>query len=267
MISTSTPLPSGIIDMLRLSSAAIALLVFSALSPAAAEPNTIACDLKRDGAAFSGTCAIPCAVNALAINIDGPRPGFACGAPNREVNVTLRPQERFDDWLGTMQGKEPEDPTRFGVLKPKDGKPGVAKTPYGWFALTEAKAEGEGLKLTIVANRQLPPTADDIAIVRRAIALIPSKEVWNKEDTRQCPPGQTKISLFCAMMQATTEVSGGVHYRQPAMQAVREVLNEVGGARVKLHRIMDYNNHPDTTLDEIHALLKRAEAKLQARGM
>jgi hypothetical protein len=247
-------------------SAAGALLALSALS-AAAEPNTIACDLKRDGAAFSGACGIPCAVNALAINIDGPRSGFSCNQPNRAVNVTLRPQERFDDWLGTMQGKEPEDPTRFGVSKPKDGKPGVARTPYGWFALTEAKSDGDSLKLTILANRQLPPTPDDIAIVRRAIALIPSKDVWNKEDNRQCPPGQTKVSLFCAMMQATTEISGGVHYRQPAMQAVREVLNEVGGDRVKLHRIMDYNNHPDTTLDEIHALLKRAEAKLVARGM
>jgi hypothetical protein len=153
------------------------------------------------------------------------------------------------------------------VLKPKNGKPGVAKTPYGWFALTEARQEGESLKLTIVANRQLPPTPDDIAIVRRAIALIPSVEVWNREDTRQCPPGQIKVSLFCAMMQATTEISGGVHYRQPAMQAVREVLNEVGADRVRLHRIMDYNNHPDTTLDDIHSLLRRAEAKLVARGM
>jgi hypothetical protein len=252
--------------MFKLLSAGV-VLALASLTPAAAEPNTIACDLKRDSAAFAGTCAIPCAVNALAINIDGPRRDFACNQPNRVVNVTLRPQERFDDWLGTMQGKEPEDPTRLGLLKPKDGKPGVAKTPYGWFALTEAKQEGESLKLTIVANRQLPPTPDDIRIVERAIALIPSREVWNKEDTRQCPPGQTKISLFCAMMQATTEVSGGVHYRQPAMQAVREVLNEVGGDRVKLHRIMDYNNHPDTTLEEIHALLRRAETKLKARGM
>jgi hypothetical protein len=66
-------------------------------------------------------------------------------------------------------------------------------------------------------------------------------------------------------MQATTEVSGGVHYRQPAMQVVREVLNEVGGTRTKLHRLMDYNNHPDTTLDDIHNLLKIAQERLQKR--
>jgi hypothetical protein len=66
-------------------------------------------------------------------------------------------------------------------------------------------------------------------------------------------------------MQATTEISGGVHYRQPAMQAVREELNKVDAARIKTHRIMDYNNHPDTTLAEVHALLDRAKARVQAQ--
>jgi very-short-patch-repair endonuclease len=239
------------------------------LSPASAQaqPNTLTCVLKRGAEGFRGTCQIPCAVNALAIDIDGPRADFTCASPARSVEATLRPQERFDDWLGTMQAKEPEDPTRFGVIKPKDGKPGQAKTPYGWFALTEAKAEGDDLTLVIDANRQLPPTQDDINIIQRALQLIPSRDVWNKEDNRQCPPGQTKVSLFCAMMQATTEVSGSVHYRQPAMQAVRETLNEVGVGRFKLHRIMDYNNHPDTTLEEVHALLKAAQGKLEKRGM
>lgn len=232
---------------------------------ARAETNTVSCALKREGAEFRGSCEIPCAVNALAINIDGLRPGFSCNKPPRRVNATLKQQEKFDDWLGTMEGKEPEDPTRFGVIKPKDGKPGVAKMPYGWFALTDAKLEGDTLNLTIKADRQLPPTEDDIKIIQRAIALLPNTTVWNKNDDRNCPPNPTKWSVFCAMMQATTEISGGVHYRQPAMQAVREVVNEVGGTRVGKHRLMDYNNHPDTTLEDIHNLLKMAQARLEKR--
>lgn len=246
--------------------AAVGLFSFDGSVAAQSASNTMTCSLKQDGAQYRGQCAIPCAVNALAINIDGPRPGFSCSAPDRPVVVTLKQQERFDDWLGTMQGKEPEDPTRFGVVKPKAGKGGVAKTPYGWFALKEARTESDNLTLTIAADRQLPPTGDDLRIIRRAIELIPNATAWNKNDNRKCEPNQSKISLFCAMMQATTEVSGGVHYRQPAMQAVREVLNDVGGDRVKLHRIMDYNNHLDTTLDDIHALLRLAEAKLKERG-
>jgi hypothetical protein len=38
-----------------------------------------------------------------------------------------------------MEGKEPEDPTRFGVIKAKGGRAGVAKLPYGWFALTSTR--------------------------------------------------------------------------------------------------------------------------------
>jgi hypothetical protein len=235
--------------------------------PAHAETNTVACQLKADGSPFKlkGTCAIPCAVNQLAINIDGPRPGFSCATPPRTVQATLQRQEKFDDWLGTMEGKEPEDPTRFSLILPKADKPGVAKLPYGWFTLTEAKQEGDALTLTIRADRQLPPTADDIKIIDRAIGLLSSTAVWNKQDDRTCQPNPTKWSTFCALMQATTEVSGGVHYRQPAMQAVREVLNDVGGNRVGKHRLMDYNNHPDTTLAEVHTLLTLSKTRLEKR--
>jgi hypothetical protein len=113
------------------------------------------------------------------------------------------------------------------------------------------------------ADRQLRPTISDVAIINRAIALIPNSAAWNKNDNRQCPPGQAKLSLFCALTQATTEISGGVHYRQPAMQAVREELNTVDASRVKTHRIMDYNNHPTTTLEEIHGLLRTAQARVE----
>jgi hypothetical protein len=71
--------------------------------------------------------------------------------------------------------------------------------------------------------------------------------------------------LYCALEQATQEVSGGFHYRQPALQMVREVLNEVGGNRLGEHRLMDYNNHPDTTLAEIRNLLGTAQARLANR--
>jgi hypothetical protein len=97
------------------------------------------------------------------------------------------------------------------------------------------------------------------------MALMSDVKVWNKDDDRNCPPNPQKRSVFCALMQATQEVSGGVHYRQPALQAVREVVNEVGGTRVNKHRLMDYNNHPDTTLDDIHNMLRMAQTRLAER--
>jgi hypothetical protein len=237
--------------------------LFACSASGKSEPNTLTCVLERAGSELKGSCEVPCSVNALAIDIDGPNPKKACESPARSVQATLR--ETGGTWLGTMQGKFPEDPTRFEVVMPNTEKPGIAKTPFGWFALERARRENETLTLTISANNQLPPTQDDIRIIQRAEALLSDEKVWNRQDSRTCPPYPDKWSLFCALQQATQEVSGSVHYRQPALQMVREVLNEVGGNRLGKHRLMDYNNHPDTTLAEIHSLLRTAQARLEKR--
>ncbi len=249
-------------------SAALALslaLGSAAVDTAAANDAEMACTLQQAGAEYKGTCIVPCRVNALAIDIDGPNMKVACAAPPRQVSATLRKSDKGDDWLGTMEGKFPEDPTRFGVIEGRSGLPGVAKTPFGWFALKQSRRDGDALKLTLAVDKQLPPNKDDVKIIQRALALLPDAKVWNKADDRKCPPNPQKWSVFCALMQATEEISGGVHYRQPALQAVREVLNEVGGTRVNKHRLMDYNNHADTTLEEIHTLLRRSQSWLEAR--
>jgi hypothetical protein len=229
---------------------------------ASATLNTIDCGMQRQGDRFVGTCSVPCSVNALAVNFDGLDTKRACNGPARVVQASLATTSVPNRWLGAMQGVQPEDPTRFEVVPAKVSGPAVARMPFGWFAVREVQQTGDRLALSVDARRQVRPTSDDLAILDRAVALVPDAARWNKEDNRQCAPEARKLSLFCALMQATTEVSGGVHYRQPAMQAVREELNKVDPARIKTHRIMDYNNHADTTLDEVHALLKRARARV-----
>lgn len=221
----------------------------------------MSCTLTRDGDQYKGTCGIPCEVHNLAVNFDGVKRGFTCSEPVRQVPASLKATAKSGQWLGEMQGRQPEDPTRFELMTTSTG--GVAKLPYGWFAVQSAREQAGTMTISMAPGKQLPPTADDVKILQRAIQLIPNTAAWNKNDDRNCPPGQQKLSLFCALMQATTEVSGGIHYRQPALQAAREVLNEVGGSRLGKHRLMDYNNHPDTTLQEIHNLLSTAQARVQ----
>jgi len=256
--------PGAAMLRLRLTNAfalALALAALLPASPASADANTVTCLLHRAGGELKGNCSIPCSVNALAIDIDGPNPKKACDAAPRTVEATLHQAGR--GWLGTMQGKFPEDPTRFELVAGEGH--GVAKTPFGWFAVQGSTWESEALRLTISANNQLPPTHDDIRIIERAKTLLSDERVWNRADDRTCPAQAEKWSLFCALDQATRETSGGIHYRQPALQMVREVLNEVGGNRLGKHRLMDYNNHPDTTLAEVHSLLDTAQDRLRQR--
>jgi hypothetical protein len=235
-----------------------------ALTVALAHAESISCQLQAGNGGYEGTCAIPCSVNALAVDFDGINAKRACTGPLRTVKASLQPA-KDGNWLGRMEGKQPEDPTRFEWTAAKAGAPDVGKLPFGWFAVLKSERTADRWTFDLDARRQRPPTNDDVRILMRAREMLASDAVWNKEDNRQCPPGQAKISLFCSLQLSTTEVSGGVHYRQPALQAAREVLNEVGVGRFKLHRIMDYNNHPDTTLAEIHALIDKAKSRIEAR--
>jgi hypothetical protein len=246
--------------MVKLMAVACATLAFPAL--AMAQPaRTMTCDLSKAGLAYQGICTVPCQVNALAVNFGGIKPNFRCDAAPRQVKASLEHKE--GRWLGEMQGVQPEDPTRFEVLEGGGGSDGVAKSPFGWFALKGFQKSDAGLSLTMAVDKQLPPTMDDIRILERARELLGDETKWNRQDNRTCPSNPQRWSLFCALTQATQEVTGSVHYRQPALQAAREVLNEVGIGRFGKHRIMDYNNHPDTTLAELHALLSSAQGRLQ----
>jgi hypothetical protein len=240
-------------------------VVAAAPSSAPVRVGDISCSLQGDGTTYQGHCLIPCMVNALAVDIDGPNPKVQCNDAPRRVAATLAKTDREGAWLGTMEGKHPEDPTRLDVTLGRNGQAGVAKLPFGWFALTAAVPTSGALALTINAQKQLPPTQDDIKIIERAKALVSDARRWNRQDTRECPPQAPTVSVFCALMQATQEVAGGIHYRQPALQAAREVVAEVGGTRVGKHRLMDYNNHPDTTLDDIQQLLQKAQARVTTR--
>jgi hypothetical protein len=131
--------------------------LFACSASGKSEPNTLTCVLERAGSELKGSCEVPCSVNALAIDIDGPNPKKACESPARSVQATLR--ETGGTWLGTMQGKFPEDPTRFEVVMPNTEKPGIAKTPFGWFALEGARRENETLTLTISANKSAAANA------------------------------------------------------------------------------------------------------------
>jgi hypothetical protein len=210
-----------------------------------------------------GTCDVPCEVNALAVNFDGVKAGFQCNDPPRQVIASLRATDKERVWIGDMQGRQPEDPTRLEVIQGMTNADSVAKLPFGWFAISSFNVSDGELLISMIVDKQLPPTRDDIRILERARELLSDERKWNRQDNRTCPPNPGKWSLFCALLQATQEVTGDVHYRQPALQAAREVLDEVGTGRFGKHRIMDYNNHPETTLAEIQQLLRTARERLQ----
>jgi hypothetical protein len=115
-----------------------------------------------------------------------------------------------------------------------------------------------GLSFDLDATREVPPNAVDREIVKRAAAILSSASAWNRADDRNCSASATTRSIYCAMEKASTDVTGGADHRRPAMEAVREVVEDRSAGRGYHHRLMDYNNDPRTTLADIAAIFAEA---------
>ena len=121
--------------------------------------------------------------------------------------------------------------------------------------------------------RDLPVTVQDLQTLERAAALLGSESAWNRNDDRQCADDEAmdKRSLFCALQRASADVYGShdpykvADHRRVALQEVRFAVEEATRGRELNHRLMDFNNLPDTTLADIQRVLAQATARVQAR--
>ena len=109
-------------------------------------------------------------------------------------------------------------------------------------------------------NRELVFGATDLRIIQRADSILSDPSRWNKQDDRQCEDdiSSGNYSLFCALYQASVEETGEYIHRRPAMQIVRFTLEKYENGRVVNHRLMDWNNHPDTQFEELKKVLKES---------
>jgi hypothetical protein len=111
-----------------------------------------------------------------------------------------------------------------------------------------------------------PVSKSDIAIVQRARQILDSPEKWNRADNRICPEKETKFSLYCALEEATYEVTQDFAHRGAAMQEARFVLDEdLAPNRHYNHRLMDYNNDPHTTFADVQKFFDLLQARIEGR--
>jgi hypothetical protein len=99
--------------------------------------------------------------------------------------------------------------------------------------------------------------------VKRAAVILSSERVWNRADTRECSPADTKWSIYCAMEKATVEVAGGFHHRRLALQVVRKIVEERSAGKPYKHRLMDYNNDPATRFADVQTLFTEALQRMK----
>ncbi len=158
-------------------------------------------------------------------------------------------------WAGKITYSDDVVPVELEIHR---GGAGVLRTAEGWFPISRSVVSGNGMEFDVDFGNEVPASGLDREIIQRAAAILSSQAVWNRADTRECPPTDTKWSIYCAMETATIEVTGGFHHRRPALQLVRRIVEERSANRPYRHRLMDYNNDPTTRFADVQSLLAEA---------
>jgi hypothetical protein len=109
-------------------------------------------------------------------------------------------------------------------------------------------------------NKKLVFDITDLKIIQKADSILSNSSKWNRHDDRECDDdlASGKYSFYCALYKASIDITGEYVHRRPAMQIVRFTLEKYENGRVKEHRLMDWNNHPDTKFKEVKRVLKES---------
>ncbi|MBF6023714.1 DUF6197 family protein [Lysobacter niastensis] len=114
-------------------------------------------------------------------------------------------------------------------------------------------------------ERDQPVSVADVEILDKADQLLASESDWNRKDTRECPPDAKTLSLFCALQKASIEVLGSYDHRRVALQEVRFAIEDVSGGREFEHRLMDFNNLPETKFGDVKKVIAIARGRVVER--
>ena len=99
----------------------------------------------------------------------------------------------------------------------------------------------------------------DLAVLVRADALLSSEEHWSKNPSQKCAdiphPGMPGFIDGHDVM-ASVETIGAYMHRLPALQEVRFTIADNYPGRWKVHRLADFNAHPQTTFSDVKKVLR-----------
>ncbi len=121
--------------------------------------------------------------------------------------------------------------------------------------------------LYFVVNWWYKPPAGpiDLEIVEMARYMLIDPANWQNDDDRQCGEDidDNKWSLFCALKYATKHKTGEYNHHGTVLQTAREVIKDLKPERNYDHVLMDYNNTPSTTHEDILIVLNLTEVRIR----
>ena len=229
----------------------IGIIVIGLVSQPPAPP-LVHCKLARGEGVWRGSCA----------ELFGEKPALSVSAATSMKSGRYQKNiEPTAIYAGEMRIKAGAVPIEIEVYA---GGTGILR-PDGlnWLVVVNVVAGVDALEFDLDPAKTVPPGDLDSEIVTRAAAMLGSESVWDRADDRQCSPDDKTWSIYCSMIRATMEVTGGVHHRRPAMEVVRQIVDARSAGRKYQHRLRDYNNDPSTAFADLRSLFEEALARLR----
>lgn len=108
-------------------------------------------------------------------------------------------------------------------------------------------------------------TQTDIEIVKKAETMLDSPAKWDRSSTQDCKTGATTFGLYCLFDAASIAVTGRFDDHAPGIVETRKLISRAPNAAKYSARLVDYNNDPTVTFEDVKHLLKTVEINLEKR--
>jgi len=117
----------------------------------------------------------------------------------------------------------------------------------------------------ILDSRKRPVDRQDLMILDSADVMLSDALVWDRADDRKCGPQDETFSLYCSLYFGSMDTIGEYQHRRTALQEIRFAIEDATGGREFNHRMMDFNNLPETSFDDVKDVIETASARVQSR--
>jgi hypothetical protein len=135
----------------------------------------------------------------------------------------------------------------------------------------ELKEQGANPPRTAAKLDAAPTIRVQVEIVKKAEEMLDSPAKWDRASTQDCKPDAKTFGLYCLLAAASVAVTGKFDENGAAITTARKLIRSTAPNADKYQaRLVDYNNDPTVTFEDIRRLLKTVqtdlEKKLAAQG-
>ena len=131
--------------------------------------------------------------------------------------------------------------------------------------LSEEEIESLDRMQVILDSRERPVDRHDFTILDSADMRLSNPSVWDRADDRKCSEQDETFSLYCSLYFGSMDTIGEYQHRRTALQEVRFAIEDATDGREFNHRLMDFNNLPETSFGDIKEIINTARIRVQAR--